>query len=142
MNKVILIGRLAVDPSVHITQTEKTVTTFDLAVKKYEGSKDVDFHSIVVWGKKAEDAGNNLGKGRLICVDGRLNKRSYEAKDGTKKVITEIVANHIHYLDKKASAANQDNQITVDSLGTDVSPEEMSEVENFLNNVKNMESSK
>ena len=104
LNKVILIGRLTRDPELKYTQAEGVaVTTFDLAVergyKNQQGEKEVDFIRIVAWRKLAETAANNLGKGRLVAVDGRLQIRRYEDREGIKRTIAEIVANGITFLD-------------------------------------------
>lgn len=120
MNVVILIGRLSKDPEVRYTQSGKAVASFDLAVRKFAG-EGVDFFAITVWGNLAETTGNNLSKGRLVSVQGRLNKRSYDGTDGLKKTIHEVVADKIKYLDKKP---NGGHEVTPDDLGREISPEE------------------
>ena len=118
MNKVVLIGRIAKDIEVRYTTTQKVVAMFSLAVnrefKNQKGEYEADFFNIVMWGKPAELAGNTLKKGSKIAIDGRIQNRSYEAKDGTKRYITEIVANGFEYLDKKEQAK------TMADMGTDV----------------------
>lgn len=118
MNKVVLIGRIAKDIEVRYTTTQKVVAMFLLAVnrefKNQKGEYEADFFNIVMWGKPAELAGNTLKKGSKIAIDGRIQNRSYEAKDGTKRYITEIVANGFEYLDKKEQAK------TMADMGTDV----------------------
>lgn len=118
MNKVVLIGRLTKDVEVRYTTNEKVVAMFSLAVnrefKNQKGEYEADFFNIVIWGKPAELAGNTLKKGSKIAIDGRIQNRSYEAKDGTKRYITEIVANGFEYLDKKEQAK------TMADMGTDV----------------------
>ncbi|MCD7875166.1 MAG: single-stranded DNA-binding protein, partial [Acidaminococcaceae bacterium] len=97
MNKVILMGRLTRDPEVRYTQTGKVVCQFTLAVDRpfanQEGQREADFIPVVIWGKVAELCGNSLTKGQRSLVDGRLQIRSFDAKDGTKRCVTEIVAN-------------------------------------------------
>jgi single-strand DNA-binding protein len=104
LNKVILIGRLTRDPEVRYTQSGKTVTTFDIAVDRpianAQGQRETDFIPIVTWGKLAETCGNYLNKGRLVAVDGRLQIRSYEAQDGQKRRVTEVVAEGVRFLDR------------------------------------------
>lgn len=118
MNKVVLIGRIAKDIEVRYTTTQKVVAMFSLAVnrefKNQKGEYEADFFNIVMWGKPAELAGNTLKKGSKIAIEGRIQNRSYEAKDGTKRYITEIVANGFEYLDKKEQAK------TMADMGTDV----------------------
>ena len=101
MNKVILVGRLAQDPEVRYTATGKAVATFSLAVSRRvgQGQESTDFITIVSWEKLAEICGNNLTKGRRILVEGRLQIRSYEAQDGQKRRVAEVIAQNIEFLD-------------------------------------------
>lgn len=107
MNKVILMGRLTRDPEVRYTQTGKVVTQFTLAVDRpfanQDGQKEADFISIVLWGKTAENIGNTVKKGQRLLVEGRLQIRSYTAKDGSKRWLTEVIANTCEYIERKAS---------------------------------------
>ena len=109
MNKVVLLGRLTKDPDVKYTQTGKVVTQFTLAVDRpftnQEGQREADFIPVVIWGKIAELCGNSLTKGQRALVDGRLQIRSYDAKDGTKRWVTEIIANSVEFIERKADAA-------------------------------------
>lgn len=105
MNKIILSGRLVRDPEVRITPSEKTVCTFTLAVermfKNADGKHDADFINIVVWGKIAENSGNYLMKGSKALVEGRLQLRSYEAKDGSgRRYVTEVIAATVEFLER------------------------------------------
>ena len=102
MNKAILIGRLTRDPEVRYTQSGVAVCTFTLAVDRRFAHKDAndgqptaDFIPIVTWRKLAEICGNNLAKGRRISVEGRIQVRSYDAQDGSKRYVTEIVADEL-----------------------------------------------
>ena len=105
INKVILIGRLTKDPETRVLTSGSTVSTFNLAVertfKSRDGEKETDFIPIVAWGKTAELCGQYLSKGRQTAVAGRIQTRSYEAKDGTKKYVTEVVAEEISFLTPK-----------------------------------------
>ena len=109
MNKVILMGRLTKDPEVRYTQTGKVVTQFILAVdrpfKDADGNKETDFIPVVVWGKAAELVGNSCQKGHRLIVEGRIQIRNYEAKDGSKRWVTEIIANGVEFIERKADAA-------------------------------------
>lgn len=109
MNKAIIMGRLTKDPDVKYTQTGKVVTQFTLAVdrpfKTPDGQKEADFIPVVVWGKAAELVGNSCQKGHRLLVEGRLQIRSYDAKDGTKRWVTEIIANSVEFIERKADAA-------------------------------------
>lgn len=105
MNKVILMGRLTKDPEVKYTQTGKVVTQFTLAVdrpfKDADGNKETDFIPVVVWGKAAELVGNSCQKGHRLIVEGRIQIRNYEAKDGSKRWVTEIIANSVEFIERK-----------------------------------------
>ena len=108
MNKVILSGRLARDPEVRYTQSGKAVASITLAVNRRFSRKSndqqptADFIPIVAWDKLAEICGNNLIKGSQILVEGRMQVRSYDANDGTKRYVTEVVVRDIEFMgDKK-----------------------------------------
>lgn len=121
MNNVVLIGRLTRDPELrYIPSGGQAVSNFSLAIDK-QLSKDkkqemesrnqptADFINIVVWGKAAENCANYLKKGRLVAVQGRLQSGSYEAKDGTKRYTTDVVASNVEFLewgDKKGNTGN------------------------------------
>ena len=117
MNKVILIGRLVKDPEIRYTQSGKGVASFVLAVDRRfskEGQQTADFIPIVAWNKLAEIIGNNLTKGRRISVDGRMQVRSYDAQDGTKRYVTEVIADEVEFLDSKRDGQARDILITKD----------------------------
>ncbi|MBC2582214.1 single-stranded DNA-binding protein [Clostridium sp. DJ247] len=103
MNKVVLIGRLTKDPELKFTPgTGTAVATFTLAVDRRfskEGQREADFIPVVVWGKQAESTANYMGKGKLIGVSGRIQTRSYDAKDGTKRYVTEVIAEEVQFLE-------------------------------------------
>ena len=109
MNKVVLIGRLTKNPELRFTPgTGKAVATFTIAVdrKFSKEKKETDFIPIVVWGKQGESAANNLEKGRLVAISGRIQTRNYEGKDGIRRYVTEIVADEVQFLDYKSSSGN------------------------------------
>ena len=127
MNKVILMGRLTRDPEVRYTQSGKVVCQFTLAVDRFttnaEGQREADFVPIVVWGKIGELCGNSLAKGNRALVDGRLQIRSYEAKDGSgKRWVTEVIAGAVQFLDRKNSSTTQSHgePSAMDSFGSQV----------------------
>lgn len=101
-NKVVLVGRLVRDPELRYTGTGKAVCNFTLAVdrsfKNASGEKEADFIPIIVWGAHGENCNTYLAKGKLALVDGRMQTRNYEAKDGTKKYVTEVVASDVRFL--------------------------------------------
>ncbi|MDI3533945.1 MAG: single-strand DNA-binding protein [Thermosediminibacterales bacterium] len=105
MNKVVLIGRLTRDPELRYTAGGGVaVTTFTLAVERpftnQQGEREADFIKIVTWRKLAELCANNLNKGRLVGVSGRLQVRSYDTQEGLRRWITEVVADEVKFLDK------------------------------------------
>jgi single-strand DNA-binding protein len=106
-NKVILIGRVTAQPEMRYTQTGKAVATFTVAVdraKKADGKeKETDFISVVAWQKLAEICSQYLDKGKLICVDGRLQTRSYTTNDGQKRKVYEVVAADMRMLGSRSS---------------------------------------
>ena len=100
MNKVILIGRLGKDPEVRYTSTGKAVANFSLATN--EGKDRTTWHNIVVWEKQAELAGEYLSKGRQVAIEGSIQNRKWEDKEGNPRQTTEIVAHRVEFLGSKA----------------------------------------
>jgi single-strand DNA-binding protein len=104
MNKIILLGRLTKDPEVRYTSTSKVVAQFTLAVDRpysKDKQREADFIPVVIWGKQAEICGNYLSKGQRVLVEGRLQIRSYDAKDGQKKYVTEVIAEHFEFIERR-----------------------------------------
>jgi len=103
LNRVILIGRLVRDPELRYTPSGVAVATFTLAVdrpfKNSEGKKETDFIRCRTWRKLAEVVAQNVQKGRLVAVDGRLEVSSFDAKDGSKRYSTDVVADNVRFLD-------------------------------------------
>lgn len=103
MNNVILIGRLTRDPEVRYTaNTQMAVATFTLAVDRPVKSgeeKKADFPRVIVFGRQAENCEKYLSKGRLIAVRGRLQTGSYKNKDGQTVYTTDVIADHVEFLE-------------------------------------------
>ncbi len=131
LNRVILIGRLTRDPEVNYTQSGKAVGKFAMAVergyKDQDGQKQVDFIDVVTWNKLAEICRSNLSKGRLVAAEGRLQIRSYEADDGTKRKVAEVVADSVKFLDWPKDESDRDPDDYIDGLGKpiDVNPDDL-----------------
>lgn len=111
MNKVVLIGRLTKDPELRYTPGSGTaVTTLTLAVDrrftKDTQQREADFIPVVVWGKSAESTAQYMSKGKLMGVSGRIQTRSYEAKDGGRRYVTEVVAEEVQFLEWGAKGQN------------------------------------
>lgn len=100
VNKVILVGRLTRDPELRTTPSGQNVATIGLATNNYwtkDGQRQerTEFHTVVLWGKLAEIAGQYLTKGQEAYFEGRLQSRSYTGKDGVERKTTEIVAENM-----------------------------------------------
>ena len=101
MNKVFLIGNLTRDPETRTTQSGTTVCSFTIAVNrrmKQDGQQETDFFNIVAWRQLGELCQKYLSKGKKCAVTGRLQTRSYEAKDGSKRTAWDIVAEEVEFL--------------------------------------------
>jgi single-strand DNA-binding protein len=107
MNKVILIGNLTKDPELTTTNNGISVCKFAIAVSRRfvgaSGERETDFLNIVVWRGQAENCHKYLKKGSKCAVVGTIQSRSYDAQDGTKRYITEIVAEEVEFLSSKNS---------------------------------------
>ena len=113
VNKVILVGNVGQDPELKYTPSGAAVTNFSLATnevwKDNEGNSQerTEWHRIVLWRKQAEFAGEWLKKGRKVYIEGKLQTRSWEDKDGVKRYTTEIVGDTFTMLDSKSDADRQ-----------------------------------
>lgn len=105
MNKVIMTGNLCNDPEVRQTNGGVSVCTFKIAVqrnfKNEQGVREADFFSVVVWRQLAELCGKYLQKGRKVAVTGCLQNRNYDAQDGSKRFVTEIIADEVEFIEPK-----------------------------------------
>jgi single-strand DNA-binding protein len=111
MNRVVLIGNLTADPELRKTQSDISVCTFRLAVQRrftnQQGVREADFINIVTWRQTAELCARYLTKGRKCGVSGVLQTRSYEAQDGTKRHVSEVVADEVEFLGTPQGDANK-----------------------------------
>jgi single-strand DNA-binding protein len=115
MNKAILIGNLTDDPKTSVTANGVTKCTFRLATqRKYTnqqtGQREADFHNIVVWRQLADLCAKYLAKGRKCSVEGTIQYRSFDAQDGSKRYVTEIVAESVEFLTSRQQSAGQTGQ--------------------------------
>lgn len=112
LNKVQLIGRLTRDPEVRTTQSGQTVTSISIATnrnwtdKSGQKQEQSEYHNIVIWGKLAEIAGQYLVKGQESYFEGRLQTRKYQAKDGSDRWSTEVVAENMQMGSKPQGGGN------------------------------------
>ena len=115
LNKVILIGRLGADPEIRYMQDGTMVTNFRLATDEAYKSKSgekvqkTEWHKIVTFRKLAEICGNYLTKGKLVYIEGKIQTRAWEDKEGVKRYTTEIVASNMQMLDSKGQGREQDS---------------------------------
>lgn len=110
INKVIIVGNLGRDPEIRYTQGGTAVTQLSVATTRSftrgeERVEETEWHRVVVWGKTAEHCGQYLTKGRQVYVEGRLQTRSWDDKDGNKRYATEIVAETVQFLGGKPADA-------------------------------------
>lgn len=99
VNKVIILGNVGADPEVRYTQSGKAVASLRVATEEGWGdNKRTEWHSVVVWDKLAELAGNLAPRGSKVCATGRLQTREYQDRDGNTRRATEIVAQDVVFL--------------------------------------------
>ena len=120
INRVILVGRLTRDPELRVSQSNVAVTNFNLAVNRpftdANGERGADFINCVTFRKQAENVNQYVKKGSLVGIDGRLQTRNYENKEGQRVYVTEVVCDSVQFLEPKssnnASDGNQNNSYT------------------------------
>ena len=111
MNQVVLIGRLAADPEVRQTQSGISQCSMRLAVQRNyagkDGKREADFINIVAWRQTADFCGRYFHKGSKIALVGSLQTRSYEAQDGSKRYITEVIAESVEFCESKTTVTQE-----------------------------------
>ncbi|MEV2699259.1 single-stranded DNA-binding protein [Paenibacillus larvae] len=130
LNRVVLIGRLTKDPELRYTSSGIAHASFTLAidrpyVNQQTREKETDFINIVTWRQLAEACANYLRKGRLAAVEGRIQVRNYENDKGRRIYVTEVVAEHVRFLEY--SKKNNDTQNTEDSSNQESAPVDISD---------------
>ena len=109
INRVVLVGRLTKDPVLRKTANGASVVSFTVACTrrfKQEGQPDADFINTVTWNKTADIVSQYTHKGSLVGVEGRIQTRSYDDKDGKRVYVTEVVADSVQFLESKSAAAS------------------------------------
>lgn len=119
LNKIVVMGRLTRDPELKNTQSGISCTSFSIACdrdfkNKETGEKECDFFNVQAWRQTAEFICKYFSKGRMIVIDGRLQARKYQDKNGNNRTATEIIVDHAYFGDAK-----QDNSSGVRSDPTD-----------------------
>ena len=110
INRVVLTGRLTRDVDLRYTQGGSAVATFNLAVDRrftnQQGEREADFVSCVIWRKSAENFANFFHKGSLVGIEGRIQTRNYENKQGQRVYVTEVIVDNFSFLEPKSSTGN------------------------------------
>src|SRR5690625_2889087 len=108
MNRAVLVGRLTRDPDLRYTPNGVAVANFTLAVNRpftnQQGERDADFINCVTWRRQAENLAQYMKKGGQVGVDGRIQTRTYEDKDGKPVYITEVVADNVQFLESRTGS--------------------------------------
>lgn len=119
LNRVILMGRLTADPELRQTPNNISVVSFTIAVdRNYAsgGQRQTDFINIVAWRNTAEFVSKYFSKGQLVALEGSLQSRSYEDKNGNKRTAFDVVADQVYFAEKKSSAPSSGNTFTPPSF--------------------------
>ena len=104
MNRVILIGNLTRDPELTKTNNDLSVCRFTVAVsRRYGSNEQPDFFNIIAWRAQADNCAKFLRKGSKVAISGSIQTRSYDANDGTKRYVTEIVADEVQFLSTRGA---------------------------------------
>ena len=115
LNRIVIIGRLTRDPEMRQTPSGTAVCAFTLAVdrsfKSAAGERETDFIPVVAWRQLGETCGRYLAKGKLAAVDGRLQIRTYQAQDGSKRTAAEVVADNVRFLSPKSEPRVNDSEV-------------------------------
>ena len=127
MNRVTLIGRLTKAPEQKQTNNGIAVCTFSIAVNRRMNREQTDYFTVVAWRGLAETCGKYLTKGQQVAVIGELQTRSYDDKNGTKRYVTEVVAEEVEFLSK----ANGNAQTGAQSAEAPQEAHEMTSAEYF-----------
>lgn len=114
INRVVLVGRLTKDPEFRTTPSGVSIANFTLAINRNftnaQGEREADFINCIVFRKQAENVDNYLSKGQLAGVDGRIQSRSYENKEGKRVFVTEVVCDSVQFLEPKGNKSDNVSQ--------------------------------
>ena len=125
LNKIIIMGRLTINPELRRTGSGTAVTSFSLACdrdfKSQSGEKETDFIEVVAWKNTAEFVSKYFSKGRMAVVEGRLQIRDWTDKAGNKRTTAEVVAENVYFADSKRSESNDNQKENFNALSGRVS---------------------
>lgn len=114
LNNVVIMGQLTRDPELRRTQSGTAVTSFTMAVdrdfKSQSGEKETDFIDVVAWRNTGEFAAKYLAKGRMAAVEGRIQVRDWQDKDGNRRKSVEVVADNVYFADSKRDSKPQESR--------------------------------
>ena len=133
INRTIVVGRLTKDPEFRTTPSGVNVANFTLAVNRTftnsQGEREADFINVVTFRKQAENVNNYLSKGSLVGIDGRIQTRNYENKEGQRIFVTEVVADSVQFLEPKSQQSKPQQAQAKDNPfangGADISESEL-----------------
>lgn len=134
LNKVFLIGRLTADPQLRTTPTGKPVVSFGLATNRVwinqqgQRQEDAQFHNIVVWGRQAEIANQFLRKGTTVFVEGRIQTRSWQDREGQNRKVTEIVAERFQLGPRPGGSFTEQPQTAPPDTSQETGAQELPEI--------------
>ncbi len=121
MNKVVLVGRLTKDPEIRSTSSGITTANFTVAAnrnfKNKDGNYEADFLPCVAFRNTAEFISKYFKKGNMICLDGRVQTRNYDAEDGTKRYVTEIVVENVEFGGGNNKNEENESETSLDDIG-------------------------
>ena len=125
LNKIIIMGRLTIDPELRRTGSGTAVTSFSMACdrdfKSQSGDKETDFIEVVAWKNTAEFVSKYFSKGRMAVVEGRLQIRDWTDKAGNKRTTAEVVADNVYFADSKRPESNDNQKDNFNALSGRVS---------------------
>jgi single-strand DNA-binding protein len=115
LNRIHLVGRLTRDPELRYLSSGHPMAQFTVAVdrdfRNAQGERDADFIKCIAWRKLAEQVGQYCAQGRLVAVEGRLQTRSYETQDGSRRRVTEVVGDRVWFLDSRKTEAGSGTRV-------------------------------
>ena len=131
MNRAILVGRLTKDPEMRTTSSGIAVTSFTVAINRtyadQSGEKQTDFINCVIWRKQAENVAKYCTKGSLVAVEGRIQTRSYDHQDGSKRYVTEVVCDSVNFLSSKGSNNSEPMSFNTNEGASDIETTDVTE---------------
>jgi len=131
LNKIILIGNVGTDPEMRFTPSGNPVTSFRLATNRVyttadgERRQETEWFTVVTWRKQAETCNQFLTKGQRVYVEGSLRTRTWEGRDGQRRVTAEVIASRVLFLDRQAAAPLPGDELPSEVVGDEVEPEDL-----------------